>query len=83
MKCCTNYNQETPGVRRPPGRGLPQAPTEPKKTLGRTPVVYRHLENRRTTRLGNPGTPLYKKGDWANPDKWRPIVCATTEAKLI
>ena len=26
---------------------------------------------------------LYKKGDWANPDNWRPIVCATTEAKLI
>ena len=27
--------------------------------------------------------PLYKKGNWANPDDWRPIVCATTEAKLI
>ena len=27
--------------------------------------------------------PLYKKGDSANPDNWRPIVCATTEAKLI
>ena len=27
--------------------------------------------------------PLYKKGDWANPDNWRPIVCATTEAKPI
>ena len=27
--------------------------------------------------------PLYKKGDWANLDNWRPIVCATTEAKLI
>ena len=27
--------------------------------------------------------PLYKKGDGANPDNWRPIVCATTEAKLI
>ena len=27
--------------------------------------------------------PLYKKGDWANPDNWRPIVCATTEAKRI
>ena len=27
--------------------------------------------------------PLYKKGDWANPDNWRPIVCTTTEAKLI
>ena len=26
---------------------------------------------------------LYKKGDWANPDNWRPIVCATTEAKVI
>ena len=27
--------------------------------------------------------PLYKKGDWANPDNWRPIVCARTEGKLI
>ena len=27
--------------------------------------------------------PLYEKGDWANPNNWRPIVCATTEAKLI
>ena len=27
--------------------------------------------------------PLYKKGYWANPDNWRPTVCATTEAKLI
>ena len=26
---------------------------------------------------------MYKKGDWANPDNWRPKVCATTEAKLI
>ena len=26
---------------------------------------------------------LYKKGEWASPDNWRPIVCATTEAKLI
>ena len=26
--------------------------------------------------------PQYKKADWANPDNWRPIVCATTEAKL-
>ena len=27
--------------------------------------------------------PLYRKGNWANPDHWRPIVCAITEAKLI
>ena len=27
--------------------------------------------------------PLYEKGNWANPENWRPIVCATTEAKLI
>ena len=26
---------------------------------------------------------LYEKGDWATPDNWRPIACATTEAKLI
>ena len=27
--------------------------------------------------------PLYKKGDWAQPGNWRPIVCATTEVKLV
>ena len=27
--------------------------------------------------------PRYKKGNWANQDNWRPIVCSTTEAKLI
>ena len=27
--------------------------------------------------------PLYKKGDWAQLGNWRPIVCATTEVKLI
>ena len=27
--------------------------------------------------------PLYKKGDWANPDNWRPIVCAVKEVKII
>ena len=27
--------------------------------------------------------PLYKKGDWAQPRIWRPIVCANTEVKLV
>ena len=27
--------------------------------------------------------PLYKKGDWAQHGNWRPIVCATTEVKLV
>ena len=27
--------------------------------------------------------PLYKKGDWAQPGNRRPIVCATTEVKLV
>ena len=27
--------------------------------------------------------PLYKKGDWAQPGNWRPIVCATMKAKLV
>ena len=26
---------------------------------------------------------LQKKGDWANPDNWRPIVCAVTEVKIV
>ena len=27
--------------------------------------------------------PLYKKVYWANPDNWRPIVCAVTEVKIV
>ena len=27
--------------------------------------------------------PLYKKGDCANPDNWRPTVCAVTEVKMV
>ena len=27
--------------------------------------------------------PLYKKGDWANKDNWRPIVCAVKEVKIV
>ena len=27
--------------------------------------------------------PLYKKGDWPNPDNWRPIVCAVREVKIV
>ena len=27
--------------------------------------------------------PLYKQGDWANPENWRPIVCAVTEVKIV
>ena len=27
--------------------------------------------------------PLYKKGHWAQPGNWRPLVCATTEVKLV
>ena len=27
--------------------------------------------------------PLYTKGDWAQPGNWRPIVCATTEDRLV
>ena len=27
--------------------------------------------------------PPYKKGDWAQPGNWRPIVCATTQVKLV
>ena len=27
--------------------------------------------------------PLYNKGDWVQPGNWRPIVCATTEVKLV
>ena len=27
--------------------------------------------------------PFFKKGDWAQPGNWRPIVCASTEVKLV
>ena len=27
--------------------------------------------------------PLYKKANWAQPGNWRPIVCVTTEVKLV
>ena len=27
--------------------------------------------------------PLYRKWDWANPNSWRPIVCAVTEVKIV
>ena len=27
--------------------------------------------------------PLYKRGDWANPDNSRPTVCAVTEVKVV
>ena len=27
--------------------------------------------------------PLYKKGDWAQPRNWRPVVSATTDVKLV
>ena len=33
--------------------------------------------------LANVVCPLYKKGDRANPDNWRPIVCAVTEVKIV
>ena len=34
------------------------------------------------TDWANAVRPLYKKGDWANPDNWHPIVCAVTEVKI-
>ena len=33
--------------------------------------------------LANVVRPLPKKGDWANPDNWRPIVCAVTEVNVV
>ena len=74
---------KNPGGRRPPGRALPQAPTEPKETLGRAPVEYAIKETDVPPHWANLVHPLYKKGDWANPDNRRHIVCATTKAKLI
>ena len=48
-----------------------------------------------TTRTSSGGRPPYhqrgptlsapstKKGDWANPDSWRPILCAVTEVRIV
>ena len=33
--------------------------------------------------LANVVRPLYKKGDWANPDNWRRMVFAVTEVKIV
>ena len=33
--------------------------------------------------LANVVRPLYKKGDWADPNDWRPLVCAVTEVKIV
>ena len=84
MRCCTNYNrEETPGQDGLPAELYRRLPLNQKRHLaarlwdiaiGRTnvPPEWANLVH-----------PLYKKGNWTNPDNWRPIVCATTEAKLI
>ena len=33
--------------------------------------------------MGQPGPALHKKGNWAQPGNWLPIVCATTEVELV
>ena len=79
MKCCTNYNRETPrGVDGLPAGLYRRLPLNLKRHLaarlwdiaiGKTDVSpYR----------ANLVHPLYKKGNRASPDNWRPIVCATT-----
>ena len=76
MKCCTNYNGLPAELyRRLPlnlKRHLPAPLCD--ITIGKTDV---------TPDWGNLVHPLYEKSNRANPDNWRPIVCATTEAKLI
>ena len=74
---------KTPGVDRLPAELYRRLPLNLKRHLaarlwdiaiGKTDVL---------SNWANLVHPLYKKGDWANPDNWRTIVCATTEAKLI
>ena len=82
-ECCTNYNREKPRGGRTPGRIYRRLPLNLKRHLaarlwdvaiGKTDVPPDWV---------NLVHPLYKKGDWANPDSWRPIVCATRAAKII
>ena len=84
MRCCTNYNQEkTPGVDGLPGELYRRLPLNLKRHLAA------RLWHIAIGKMDVPPDwasvvhPLYKKGNWAIPDNWRPIVCATTEAKLI
>ena len=74
---------KTPGVDRLPAEACPRLPLPLRRHLkarlwdiaiGRTPIP---------PEWANLVHPLYKKGDGANPNNWRPIVCATTEAKLM
>ena len=71
--------------------GVDSLPAEACQRL--TPPVKRRLEARLwdvvtgTTPIppewANLVHPLYKKKDWAQLGKWPPIVCATTEVKLV
>ena len=74
---------KTPGVDRPPGELYRRLPLNLKRHLA---ARLWDIAIRRTDvspDWANLVQPLYRKGDWANPDNWRPIVCATTKAKLI
>ena len=69
--------------RRSTGRGVPTPHLAHQAPPGSPPVGHRHGHHAHPPLVGQPGPPLYKKGDWAQPGNWRPIVCATTEVKLV
>ena len=65
------------------GRSVPRPHPARQTPPGSLPVRHRHGHHTHPPEWANLVVPLYKKGDWAQPGNWRPIVCATTEVKLL
>ena len=74
---------KTPGVDEPPAELYRRLPLNQKRHLAARLWDIAMGKTDVPPDWANPVHPLFKKGDWANPDNWRPIVCATTETKLI
>ena len=75
--------EKTPRVDGPPAELYRRLPLNLKRHLAARPWDIAIGKTDVPPDWANLVHPLYKKGDWANPDNWRPIVGATTEAKLI
>ena len=74
---------KTPGVDRLPAELYRRLPLNPKRHLAARLWDIAIRKKDVPPDWANLVHPLYKKGARANPDNWRPILCATTEAKLI
>ena len=74
---------KTPGVDGLPAKLYRRLPLNLKRHLAARPSDTAIAKTDVPPDWANLVHPLYKKGDWVNPENWRPIVCATTGAKLI